>query len=160
MWTFHSPTRGILTLEEVARDLQQEVEAHPQDKFRLIIGSDSQPKAHLQSVTFVTAVILHRLGKGARYYVHREHQQHIYSLRQRMFTEAAYSLQVGGQLSEYLQNRADQWQLEVHLDIGERGATKQLIREIVSWITANGYEARIKPDSFGASKVADRYTKI
>ncbi len=37
--------------------------------------------------------------------------------------------------------------------------TKQWIREIVAWITANGYEARVKPDSFGASKVADRYTK-
>lgn len=114
---------------------------------------------HAQTVTFVSAVIMHHVGKGARYYIHREQQRHMYSLRQRMFTEASYSLQVGGMLSEQLGQRGVHWSVEVHLDVGEKGATKQLIREIVSWIEANGYEARIKPDSFGASKVADRYTK-
>jgi uncharacterized protein len=158
-WTFYSPTRGIMTLEEVAEDLLQQVQSYPQDEFRLMVGSDSQPKPGSKTVTFVTAVIIHHLGKGARYYIHRETQKHISSLRQRMFTEASYSLQAGGLLSEYLNRRGAHWGWEVHLDIGQKGATKQLVREIVSWITQSGYEARIKPDSFGASKVADRYTK-
>lgn len=158
-WTFQSPTLGTLTLEEVAEDLLKQVDSYPQDKFRLMVGSDSQPKQGSKTVTFVTAVIIHHVGKGARYYIHRENQQHIYSLRQRMFTEASYSLQAGGWLSDYLNSRGADWGWEVHLDIGQKGATKQLVREIVSWITQSGYEARIKPDSFGASKVADRYTK-
>jgi predicted RNase H-related nuclease YkuK (DUF458 family) len=158
-WTFYSPTRGVMTLEEVAEDLLQQVQSYPKDEFRLMVGSDSQPKPGSKTVTFVTAVIIHHLGKGARYYIHRETQQHITSLRQRMFTEASYSLQAGGLLSEYLNRRGAYWGWEVHLDIGQKGATKQLVREIVSWITQSGYEARIKPDSFGASKVADRYTK-
>lgn len=157
MMMFRSPTRGWLSLSEVAEDLVQEVSQHPHDPYRLMIGTDSQPKAH--SATFVSAIILHRVGKGARYYIHREEQGHRFSLRQRMFTEAAYSLQVCGQLSEELQQRGAEWGLEIHLDIGERGATKALIREIVSWVTASGYEARVKPDAYCASKVADRYTK-
>jgi len=159
MWHFHSPTRGTLTVEEVVDDLIAQVKKYPKDKFRLMIGSDSQPKPGQQHVTFVTAVIIHHVGKGARYYIHREQQKHVYSLRQRMFTEASYSLQFGGMISELLNNHGESWQLEVHLDIGNKGATKQLVREIVAWIEASGYEARIKPDSFGASKVADRYTK-
>lgn len=159
MWTFRSPTRGVLTLEELVDDLLGQVKTFPKDKFRLIVGTDSQVKLNSGSVTFVSAVVLHHVGKGARYYTRREEQTHMYSLRQRMFTEAAYSLQLGGLLSEQLHSQGADWSLEVHLDVGEKGATKQLIREIVNWVTANGYEAKIKPDSFGASKVADRYTK-
>jgi uncharacterized protein len=159
MWAFQSPSRGRMTLEEVAEDLMASVIQYPSDSFRLIVGTDSQPKMQSRTVTFVTAIILHHVGKGARYYVHKENQHHMYSLRQRMFTEASYSLQVGSELTEMLHALHSDWRPEVHLDIGERGATKQLIRELVAWITASGYEARIKPDSFGASKVADRYTR-
>ena len=49
--------------------------------------------------------------------------------------------------------------IEIHLDVGRIGETKDLIREVVGMITGSGFEARIKPDSYGASKVADRYTK-
>jgi hypothetical protein len=33
-----------------------------------------------------------------------------------------------------------------------------MIAEVVSMIKGNGYEVKTKPDSFGASKVADRHT--
>ncbi len=159
MWEFLSPSRGRMTLEDVAEDLKASVIQYPSDSFRLIIGTDSQPKVQSGTVTFVTAIILYRVGKGARYYIHKEQRRNIYALRQRMFTEASYSLQIGSELVELLKSDKGGWKPEVHLDIGERGATKQLIRELVAWITASGYEARIKPDSYGASKVADRYTR-
>lgn len=159
MSQFYSPTHGALTLEEVVDDLLGQVKRNPHDEYRVMIGSDSQPKPGQQNVTFVTAVIIHHVGKGARYYIHQEQQKNIYTLRQRMFTEASYSLQFGGLITDLLMKQGEHWPLEVHLDIGNKGATKQLVREIVAWIEASGYEARIKPDSFGASKVADRYTR-
>ncbi|MCL6633178.1 MAG: ribonuclease H-like YkuK family protein [Alicyclobacillus herbarius] len=160
VWRFFNPTHGTMDIQEVVEELIHEAKSHPHDAFRVIIGTDSQPKPQDQSVTFVSAVIFHRIGKGARYFVHRDRQPFMRSLRQRMFAEAGYSLQLGAQLSEALKAQGCDWQIEVHLDVGEKGATKQLIREIVAWITASGYEARIKPDSYGASKVADRYTKV
>ncbi|WP_067621284.1 ribonuclease H-like YkuK family protein [Alicyclobacillus acidiphilus] len=156
---FRSPTLGMLTLEQVARDISRQRGTNPRGDYRLIIGTDSQPKAQGTEATFVTAVILHHVGHGARYFVHKEHHSNIRALRQRMFTEASLSIHTGGLLTEQLQNDGNDWHIEVHLDIGEHGETKQWIREIVSWIEMNGYAARIKPDSFGASKVADRYTK-
>ncbi|MFB5190499.1 ribonuclease H-like YkuK family protein [Alicyclobacillus fastidiosus] len=167
---FRSPTRGLLSLEDVAADILHERAANPGADYRLIIGTDSQLRGNGTTATFVTAIILHKTGHGARYFVRKFVHEHLYSLRQRMFTEAALSIQTSGLLMEYLQvdshdptppNQASSpdWHIEVHLDIGERGETKQWIREIVAWIEANGYEARIKPNSYGASTVADRYTK-
>ncbi|GMA63984.1 ribonuclease H-like YkuK family protein [Alicyclobacillus fastidiosus] len=167
---FQSPTRGQLSLEDVAADILHERAANPGAEYRLIIGTDSQLKGNGSTATFATAIILHKTGHGARYFVRKFVHEHLYSLRQRMFTEAALSIQTSGQLMEHLKvgthdstypvaQGSPDWPIEVHLDIGERGETKQWIREIVAWIEANGYEARIKPNSYGASTVADRYTK-
>lgn len=49
--------------------------------------------------------------------------------------------------------------LEIHLDIGQNGQTKEMIRDIVGMITGSGFDAKIKPYSCGASTVADKYTK-
>lgn len=47
----------------------------------------------------------------------------------------------------------------VHADIGKKGKTKELIKEICSWIEASGFEARIKPDSYAVSGVANMLSK-
>jgi predicted RNase H-related nuclease YkuK (DUF458 family) len=49
--------------------------------------------------------------------------------------------------------------IEIHLDIGKQGRTKEIIREVVGMVVGSGFGARIKPESYGAFKVADRYTK-
>lgn len=156
---FRSPTRGLLTLEQVADDIRNERRSDAMATYRVIIGTDSQPKSHQQAALFVTAIILHKLGRGARYYVHKEEHLHMASLRQRMFTEASLSLQTGELLSDFLKNEPGDWHVELHLDVGPNGPTREWAGELVSWVETSGYQARIKPDSFGASKVADRYTK-
>jgi predicted RNase H-related nuclease YkuK (DUF458 family) len=50
-------------------------------------------------------------------------------------------------------------ELEIHLDIGPDGETRDLIREIVGMVMGSGFNAKIKPDAYAASSVADRYTK-
>jgi predicted RNase H-related nuclease YkuK (DUF458 family) len=154
-----NPTKGTLTLDQVVDDMIQYVETAPNDQYRVIIGSDSHTNHGKGTTTFVTAIIIHRVGKGARYYFYRLPQHVVRSLRQRIYTEASLSLNTCGELTKLLQERQQEWNLEVHVDVGEKGATKSLIKEVVGWITQSGYRATIKPDSFGASKVADRYTR-
>ena len=50
-------------------------------------------------------------------------------------------------------------EMPAHLDVGDKGETREIIRELVGMVTGSGYAARTKPDSFGASKVADRHSK-
>ncbi|MFD2170716.1 ribonuclease H-like YkuK family protein [Tumebacillus lipolyticus] len=155
---FVNPTKGTLSLALVAQDLLDYMAAEPQEDYKIIIGSDSQNKESRLKTTFVTALIVHRVGKGARYYFHRRTRPMVTNMKQRMFTEASLSLMLCGKLRELLHDQRVQ-NLEVHLDVGQNGATEPLIKELVGWVEGSGYEARIKPDSFVASKVADRYTR-
>ena len=138
-------------------DIVAYVRESPEASYRIIVGTDSQLR---DETSFVTAVIVHRVGKGARYYYTRERETFSRSLRQRIFYEAARSLEVAGQLASRLAaNGYADFDVEIHLDIGRQGQTRDLIREVVGMITGSGFGARIKPEAFGASKVADKYTK-
>ncbi len=154
---FVSPTKGAMKFEQMFNDIVAFMEESPGDSYKVIVGTDSQIR---DDICFVTAVIVHRQGKGARYYYQRRRQQHITSLRQRIFYEASLSLGVASRLAERLsQNGHAKLNVEIHLDVGHHGDTKELIREVVGMITGSGFDAKIKPESFGASKVADKYTK-
>jgi len=111
-------------------------------------------------VLFVTAVIIHRLGKGGRYYFTRRRERKMPSLRQRIFYEAALSLGVASRLAERLaETGSASLDVEIHLDVGRNGETRDMIREVVGMVTGTGFDAKIKPNSYGASKVADKYAR-
>ena len=63
------------------------------------------------------------------------------------------------ELLEKDENILDKLNLSIHLDIGQNGPTKDLIKELEGWIKAVGYDYEIKPDSYAASFVADKYSK-
>ncbi|HYF93109.1 MAG TPA: ribonuclease H-like YkuK family protein [Symbiobacteriaceae bacterium] len=154
---FHSPTKGPMPYERLVADLLDYVSEEPSARYKLIVGTDSHTRTDL---TFVTAIIVHRLGKGARYYYRRRRQQRIRSLRQKIFYETAISLSLAEKLAESLsQAGARALNVEIHLDVGEHGETKDLIRDVVGMVVGSGFHAEIKPNSYGASKVADRYTR-
>lgn len=151
---FFSPSRGRLTFGGLVADLMAFINEQPEAHYKLIVGTDSHTR---QELCFVSAIIVHRVGKGARYYYQRHRQRPLPSLRQRIYYETAHSLELAQRLTEAL--AGSDLNVEIHLDVGERGATRELIREVVGMVTGNGFAAQIKPHSFGASKVADRYTK-
>ncbi len=155
--TFISPTKGRLSFNDTFRDIMSYIQEMPGVPYKLIIGTDSQLR---EDAYFVTAIVVHRVGKGGRYYYTRERERTGRSLRQRIFYETAKSLGVASKLAERLaRNGCGDLDVEIHLDIGPNGETKDLIREIVGMVTGTGFAARIKPDSYGASKVADKHTK-
>ncbi|MDN5346512.1 MAG: uncharacterized protein PWP65_76 [Clostridia bacterium] len=156
---FISPTKGRLSAEEVFKDIMEFIGSSPESQYKVIIGSDSQARLNANTC-FVTAIIIHKVGKGARYYYRKKYQRKITSLRQRIFYEAALSLEVASFLGQQLAAHGHpELNVEIHLDIGPNGETKELIREIVGMVVGSGFAAKIKPYSCGASKVADRYTK-
>jgi predicted RNase H-related nuclease YkuK (DUF458 family) len=146
-----------LTYDRLVADLLDYVAEDPYASYKLIVGTDSHTRTDL---CFVTAIVVHRLGKGARYYYRRRHQQKIRSLRQKIFYETAISLSLAEKLAESIAKAgARALNVEIHLDVGENGETKELIRDVIGMVVGSGFHAEIKPNSYGASKVADRYTK-
>ena len=157
MTFFISPTKGRLSFNQVFRDMLAFVNEHPEDSYKLIVGTDSQVRT---DVYYVTAIVVLRVGKGGRFYYTKERQRGMISLKQRIFLETARSLEVASRLAGKIMSigKTD-LNIEIHLDVGEQGKTKEIIREVVGMVTGSGFDARIKPDSYGASTVADKFTK-
>ncbi|OWZ83648.1 ribonuclease H-like YkuK family protein [Natranaerobius trueperi] len=157
---YRSPSRGSLNLTEVYWDIVDCIVNNPKDKFNLIIGTDSQ---NIQDrCCFVTAIIVHKEGKGARYFFTKKYEDNITSLRHKIFFETSLSVEIAGEIFKKLKDssiKEENFNLEIHLDVGESGDTKDLIREVVGMVIGSGFSPKIKPNSFGASKVADKYTK-
>ncbi|MCG9968778.1 ribonuclease H-like YkuK family protein [Pelotomaculum terephthalicicum JT] len=154
---FVSPSKGRMDFDEMMNDIINYIKGIPTSSYKIIIGSDSQVK---RETSFVTAVIVHRLGKGARYYYRKKTHRKIKSLRQKIFYETALSLELGGMVNKYFSNSGfDELNVEIHIDVGNHGETKSLIREVVGMVTGSGFRAKIKPDAYGASSVADKHTK-
>ena len=156
---FFSPSRGEMDFQAVFRDLVEFTSKYPEDKYKLIIGTDSHSFLN-DHVIFVTAIIVHRVGKGGRFYFHKQKTRYMESLRQRIYYETFLSLEVATRLTEKLaENGYSDMNIEIHLDVGEKGETREIIKEVVGMVIGSGYDARIKPDSYGATTVADRFTK-
>lgn len=155
---FQSPTCGELDLSRVREKILSFLSADPHAVYRLVIGTDSQ--SHNGSgVDFVTAIVVHRKGHGGVYFWRRVVNKKTYALRQRMYEEAIMSLDMAETLLALLsKDGVTKYDVEIHVDIGEVGDTRTMIAEIVGMIRGSGYEVKTKPESYAASKVADRYT--
>jgi predicted RNase H-related nuclease YkuK (DUF458 family) len=139
------------------QDIVGFISQHPEDHYRLIVGTDSQLR---ENACFVTAVVVHRVGKGGRYYYTKDTENVGESLKKRIFIEASRSLALASQLSDRLAEEGlNGIELEIHLDIGSRGDTRSIIKEVAGMVSGTGFPAYIKPNAYGASSVADRHTK-
>jgi predicted RNase H-related nuclease YkuK (DUF458 family) len=155
---FTSPTLGTLSFEEMFSHLIDYIEEEREKNYNVIVGTDSIE--HNNHTIFVSAIVVHRVGHGGRYFYKKNRHRRINSLRQRMFYEASMSLEVAGLLrNELSKNSFPRLHLEIHLDVGIHGDTKDIIREVVGMVKGSGYEAITKPDAYGATKVADRHSK-
>ncbi|MCL5779692.1 MAG: ribonuclease H-like YkuK family protein [Firmicutes bacterium] len=155
--SFISPSKGKMNFEEMMDDILAYIKGLPCSSYKIVVGTDSQVR---RETCFVTAVIVHRKGKGARFYYRKNTQRKIKSLRQKIFYETSMSLELGAKITNLLAlGGVEGTNVEIHIDVGHQGETKDLIREVVGMVTGSGFEAKIKPDSFAASSVADRYTK-
>nr|WP_236838868.1 ribonuclease H-like YkuK family protein [Caldalkalibacillus salinus] len=146
-----------MSLQEITYNIQTFIEEDPKAKYKIVIGTDSQTVKN--KTTFVSALIVHREGKGARFFYRKLRVKRIPDLRSRIYKETELSLNLIDHLKEKgIVSLLQDWPIEVHIDVGQHGETRMLIQEVVGWVTAVGYEAIIKPHSFGASSVADKFT--
>lgn len=167
---FISPSKGKLELEEVVSDIVEYMGEFSRLGYQLIIGTDSQASATVREkgakiVDFVNAIVIHRVGRGGRYFWRRTHREYNYplSLKARMFTEANMSIELAVTSLQIFQECLAKAHIEfephieVHIDIGMNGPTREVIKELVGLVKASGFEARIKPEAYAASTVADKY---
>ena len=146
---FNSPTKGALALDKVVIELVNFRKEKPEDDYKIVIGTDSEKRE--KGVELVCVVAIHRVGKGGRYFWLRMYDDRNLELRSRIYQEATVSLALAGALLE----KELEMELEIHVDIGQNGPTKEMIKEIKGMITGSGFPVKIKPESFAASSIAE-----
>jgi len=164
--TYYNLGLGELSLSDVISQIKTFLEEDEAAEYSLIIGSDSQERPSSDTSTrlinLITAIVVHRKGFGARYFWLRKKDIPVHSLREKIYVETLTSLQFASEfvpkLKKTLNGHAPKYLLEIHVDIGEHGETREMIKEITGMVTGNGFVAKTKPYAFGASYVADKHT--
>jgi predicted RNase H-related nuclease YkuK (DUF458 family) len=159
---FFSHTHGETDVEKMINIIRDFIDESPSEIYKLVIGTDSHEKKCVdelknatREISLVTAVVLHRKGFWLK-----QKPKEIHSLREKIKEETnaslLFALSFLPELEKTLNGQSPK--LEIHLDVGSRGETREMLAEVVGMITGNGFEAKTKPDSYAASKVADKHT--
>lgn len=159
---FNNPTKGELTVGEMIADISNFVDRSPHSQFKLVIGTDSQVKQvdGVNRTDFVTVIVIHGDGIGGRIYWRKKAEPRAVKLREKIHTETWLSLMYAQEIVPAIRSKISptRYDFEIHIDVGALGQTRDMITEVVGMVTANGFSAKTKPESWGASSVADRFT--
>ena len=138
---FKSPTYGTLEKEQVFNYLKKSI-LQEKGNYKVIVGTDSQ---NTYKTKMVVVICLINEGHGGVFFYHID--------------LLPKSLEIARELNEYFHEEGIRADVEIHVDIGREGKTKDLIQSILGWITAEGFVAKIKDESYVASTIADRISK-
>ncbi|MEK9209447.1 MAG: ribonuclease H-like YkuK family protein [Patescibacteria group bacterium] len=170
---FHnSSIKKELGFDDILNEIVFYVKSQPEKKYEITVGTDSAAE---KKVRLVTAISILRKGNGGRYFWTKSNEMHCPTLQDRIYKEAMQSITMVQELKSRLKDELGEeffWpsrdatqsvaggdnKLSVHIDVGRKGPTKDLIDGVVGMVKGFGFEAVIKPDSFTAFVVADRHT--
>ncbi len=161
---FFNPTRGNLSFDDTITEIFAYMNESPKSNYQIVVGCDS---ASLDYPHFPATIVVRRLGAGGRFFLKRISygNRKFYNFKQRILQEVLLSCELALLLRETLETRKLlmpddlKWDFSyIHADVGECGATREMVREVTGLIRGNGFEPMIKPFSFAASAIADKYT--
>jgi predicted RNase H-related nuclease YkuK (DUF458 family) len=154
---FNSSSGIKFNTEQIAGEISRFMVEDKNKRYKIIIGSDSD--GHREDIIdFVTAVVVHRVGNGGRYFWRQRKFPRFYTLRDRIIQEVLLSVEAAKEILTTLKTaEPPQFDFEIHVDIGENGETKAIMQEVIGMIRAYNFEPRTKPESYAATKVADRH---
>ncbi len=162
---FRSASGKRIEMDEIASRIVGFLMNDPKAEYEITVGTDSQSA---KETKMVEVIAVHRKGQGGIYFYNVDYLPLIHNLRQKINEETNRSLCVAHELLDALEMPLfkkgyflDELNVsfQIHCDIGKYGKTKMLIKEITSWVTSQGYTCLIKPYSYTASGIANKYSK-
>lgn len=161
---FYNPSQGDLKANQVIDQILAYINEKPERFYDIIVGCDSSSG---EEPHFPVAVVVLRVGEGGRFFLKKigYKNRKFYNWKTRILEEVFLSCNLALYLRESFEKRikellnSSHYQFRyIHADIGENGKTKDMIKEVTGLIRGNGFEPKIKPESFVASTVADRFS--
>ena len=165
---FYNPTKGNLLAKEVIQEIISYIKEKPEKFYEIIVGCDSSSG---EEPNFPVVVAVLRKGEGGRFFLKKIKYPSSFNRRfiywkNRILQEVLLSCDLALLLRDDFHKEIEQvddgtlqYQFRyIHADIGENGATKDMVKELTGLIRGNGFEPKIKPEAYIASVVADRYS--
>jgi predicted RNase H-related nuclease YkuK (DUF458 family) len=123
-------------------------------ELKVCIGTDSQVKSAITE--FATVIVFIRKGKGGFMYIHNEVTNQKMSIKQRMLTEVAKSIEVAYSLCNLF--TVHDVDMEVHADINTNPQFKSndALKEAMGYILGMGFAFKAKPYAFASSNCANK----
>lgn len=152
-WRKLNGERISLSIEdEVRRTIVQEKENGNQ--LKVCIGTDSQVKG--KETEFATVIVFIRKGKGGFMFILNEISLQKMSIKERMLTEVAKSIDIAYSLCRLF--TLYDVEMEVHADINTDPNFKShdAFKEAMGYIMGMGFVFRAKPYAFASSSCADK----
>lgn len=158
-----SITYGEVDMPKIVELIDKFVSRNPNSDYHVIVGTDSQNFDHTK-IVLVIAVI--QPSKGGIFFYEVTRIRKITNIREKLYKETQMSLDCANELLEEFEKYAEKTGFDmskmnfaIHVDAGYNGKTRDVIPEIVGWVTSCGYDVEVKPNSFVASSIADKYSK-
>ena len=162
---FHNPTVGRLSFQGVIEEVFGYINGDDKKSYEVVVGCDS---ASDERPSFPVALVVLKKGYGGRFFLAKikyPQERRFPSLQQRILEEVFISCELALEFREALKKRFEKSSLSIpyqfeyiHADVGGGSKTQAMIKEVVGLIKSNGFEAKVKPEAFAASIVADRFT--
>ena len=158
---FLRPNGEKVNINDIARIGAEYIRENPYAEYEITVGTDSQ---NFSRTKIVTVIAFCRKGHGGIFFYNVDYIKRIDNLRLKIYQETQDSLELADNLLSALDNTSiDINELnihfQIHCDVGRNGATNALVQEIVGWVHSLGYDCCIKPESYAASAVANRFSK-
>ncbi|MFZ2900758.1 MAG: ribonuclease H-like YkuK family protein, partial [Saprospiraceae bacterium] len=134
-------------LEAVEDTLIRESEAGY--RLKVCIGTDSQVRG--EAIEFASVIVFLREKKGGFMFIHNSRVEKTMTLKERMITEVAHSVDVAYKLCDLLDRY--KVELEVHADINTDPSfqSNTALKDAMGYILGMGFVFKAKPDAFASS---------
>ncbi len=142
-----------LTKELLINEIKNFILADGRYKYKILVGTDSEN--YDDRVDFISVIVVHRVGYGARYFWKRVSTDKKMDIYSRLWQEANISLEISKEILDVLVKEELNFEFELHLDLSTNGKSKSVVKEIINLIKGYGFEVKIKPEAYAASKIAD-----
>ncbi len=164
--SFYNPSRGDLTFNQTISEIFGYISQEHKEKYEIVVGCDSSSG---DNPNFPVALVVLRKGRGGRFFLTKVKygdKKIFYSLRDRILEEVYLSCAIALKFRDVIKDKIStvsslnpDYEFEyIHADVGTAGPTKEMIKEVTGLIKSSGFEPKIKPYSFAASIVADRFS--
>jgi predicted RNase H-related nuclease YkuK (DUF458 family) len=139
-------------LQAVEETLIRESEAGY--RLKVCIGTDSQVRG--EAIEFASVIVFLREKKGGFMFIHNSRVEKTMTLKERMITEVAHSVDVAYKLCDLLDRY--KVELEVHADINTDPSfqSNTALKDAMGYILGMGFVFKAKPDAFASSYCADK----